>query len=61
MTALRDILTSCRMRFSEAQAQPDAGAPETAAPSPKKTRKRVESGGRRSLNCRIATVFPFCW
>jgi len=44
-----------------AQAQPDAGAPETAAPSPKKTRKRVESGGRRSLNCRIATVFPFCW
>jgi len=44
-----------------AQAQPDAGAPQTAAPSPKKTRKRVESGGTRSLNCRIATVFPFCW
>jgi hypothetical protein len=44
-----------------AQAQPDASAAETAAPSPKKTRKRIESGGTRSLNCRIATVFPFCW
>ena len=44
-----------------AQAQPDASAAETAAPSPKKTRKRIESAGTRSLNCRIATVFPFCW
>ena len=44
-----------------AQAQRDANAPVTTAPSPKKTRKRVESGGTRSLNCRIATVFPFCW
>ena len=44
-----------------AQAQPDASAAETAAPSPKKTRRRVESGGTRSLNCRIAKVFPFCW
>jgi hypothetical protein len=44
-----------------AQAQPDANAPVTTAPSAKKTRKRVEGGGTRSLNCRIATVFPFCW
>ena len=44
-----------------AQAQPDANAPVTTGPSPKKTRKRAESGGARSLNCRIATVFPFCW
>ena len=44
-----------------AQTQPDANAPVTTAPSPKKTRKRVEGGGTRSLNCRIATVFPFCW
>ena len=44
-----------------AQAQPDANAPVTTAPSAKKTRKRVEGGGARSLNCRIATVFPFCW
>jgi hypothetical protein len=44
-----------------AQAQPDPNAPVTTAPSPKKTRKRVESGGTRSFNCRIATVFPFCW
>jgi hypothetical protein len=44
-----------------AQAQPDASAAETAAPSPKKTRKRIDSGGTRPLNCRIATVFPFCW
>ena len=41
-----------------AQTQPDANAPVTTAPSPKKTRKRVEGGGTRSLNCRIATVFP---
>jgi hypothetical protein len=44
-----------------AQTQPDANAPVTTAPSPKKTRKRVEGGGTPSLNCRIATVFPFCW
>ena len=44
-----------------AQAQPDANAPVTTAPSAKKTRKRVEGGGARSLDCRIATVFPFCW
>jgi len=44
-----------------AQAQPDASAAETATPSPKKTRKRAEGGGMRSLNCQIAKVFPFCW
>jgi hypothetical protein len=44
-----------------AQTQPDVNAPVTTAPSPKKTRKRVEGGGTRSLNCGIATVFPFCW
>jgi hypothetical protein len=44
-----------------ARAQPDASVAETAAPSPKKTRRHVESGGTRSLNCQIAKVFPFCW
>jgi hypothetical protein len=44
-----------------AQAQPDASAAETATPSQKKIRKRVEGGGTRSLNCQIAKVFPFCW
>jgi len=44
-----------------AQTQPDTNAPVTTAPSPKKTRKRVEGAGTRSLNCGIATVFPFCW
>ena len=44
-----------------AQAQPDASAAESAAPSQKKTRRRVEGGGSPSLNCRIARVFPFCW
>jgi hypothetical protein len=44
-----------------AQPKPDANAPVAAAPSAKKARKRVEGGGRRPLNCRIATVFPFCW
>ena len=44
-----------------AQAHPDANTPVATAPSAKKTRKRVEGGGTRSLNCRIATVFPFCW
>jgi hypothetical protein len=32
----------------------------TAAPSPK-SRKRVETEATRSLGCRIARVFPFCW
>jgi hypothetical protein len=44
-----------------ARAPPDANTAETTAPSQKKTRKRGESGATRSLNCRIATVFPFCW
>jgi hypothetical protein len=44
-----------------AQGQPDASAAQTAAPSPRKTRKRVEGGETRSLNCQIAKVFPFCW
>ena len=44
-----------------AQPKPDGNAPVAAAPSAKKARKRVEGGGRRPLNCRIATVFPFCW
>jgi hypothetical protein len=44
-----------------ARAQPDASAAQTVAPSPKKTRKRVEGGETRSLNCQIAKVFPFCW
>jgi hypothetical protein len=41
-----------------AQVQPDTSTAEPAAPPPKKTRKRVESGGPRLLGCRI---FPFCW
>jgi hypothetical protein len=44
-----------------AQPTPDANAPVVAAPSAKKALKRVEGGGMRPLNCRIATVFPFCW
>jgi hypothetical protein len=44
-----------------AQPKPDANAPVVATPSAKKARKRVEGGGVRPLNCRIATVFPFCW
>ncbi len=43
-----------------AQPKPDANAPVVAAPSAKKTRRRVEGGGVRPLNCRT-TVFPFCW
>ena len=43
------------------QPKPDANAPVAAAPSAKKARKRVEGRGRRPSNCRIATVFPFCW
>jgi hypothetical protein len=33
----------------------------TIAPSPKKTRKRMETEATRSSGCRIAKVFPFCW
>jgi hypothetical protein len=44
-----------------ARPNPDANAPVVAAPSAKKPRKRVEGGGMRPLNCRTATVFPFCW
>ncbi|HWX14703.1 MAG TPA: hypothetical protein VNY06_07625 [Methylocella sp.] len=39
----------------------EGNAAGTAAPSPKKTRKRVETEGTRSAGCRIARVFPFCW
>ncbi len=41
--------------------QAEVNAAGTAAPSPKKTRKRVETEATRSLGCRIAKVFPFCW
>jgi hypothetical protein len=41
--------------------QAEGSAAETAAPPPKKTRKRVETEGTRSVGCRIARVFPFCW
>ena len=44
-----------------AEAQSDVGATGTIAPAPKKTRKHIEGGATRSLNCRFATVFPFCW
>jgi len=44
-----------------AQPTPGASAPVVAAPSARKARKRVEGGGTRPLNCRIANVFPFCW
>jgi hypothetical protein len=37
----------------------EGDAAGTAAQSQKKTRKRPE--GTRSLACRIARVFPFCW
>jgi hypothetical protein len=43
---------------SDEQLAPNAVA--TAAPSPK-SRKRVETEATRSLGCRIARVFPFCW
>ena len=39
----------------------EGNAAGTAAPSPKKTRKRVETEATRSAGCRIARVFPFCW
>ena len=32
----------------------------TAAPSPKKTRKRLKTEATRSLGRQIAKVFPFC-
>jgi hypothetical protein len=32
-----------------------------AVPSPRKTRKRMETEATRSSGCRIAKVFPFCW
>ena len=41
--------------------QAEGNAAGTAAPSPKKTRKRLETEATRSLGCRIAKVFPFCW
>ena len=41
--------------------QAEGNAAGTAAPSPKKTRKRVETEATRSAGCRIARVFPFCW
>jgi hypothetical protein len=43
---------------SDEQLAPNAVA--TAAPSPK-SRKRVGTEATRSLGCRIARVFPFCW
>jgi len=43
-----------------AQPKPEPNVPVAAALSAKKARKRVEGGGARP-NCRIATVFPFCW
>jgi hypothetical protein len=44
-----------------AQPKPGANAPVMAAPAAKKARRRIEGGGERPLNCRNATVFPFCW
>jgi hypothetical protein len=41
------------------QSQAEGSAKETAAPSPKKTRKRTEATW--SFGCRMARVFPFCW
>jgi hypothetical protein len=41
--------------------QAEGNAAGTAAPSPKKMRKRVETEATRSAGCRIARVFPFCW
>ena len=41
--------------------QAEGNAAGTAAPSPKKTRKRMETEANRSLGCRIAKAFPFCW
>jgi hypothetical protein len=41
------------------QSQPEGSAKETAAPSPKKIRKRTQATW--SFGCRMARVFPFCW
>jgi hypothetical protein len=41
------------------QSQAEGSAKETAAPSPKKIRKRTEATW--SFGCRMARVFPFCW
>ena len=41
--------------------QAEGNAAGTAAPLPKKTRKRMETEANRSLGCRIANAFPFCW
>jgi len=41
--------------------QAEGNAAGTVAPSPKKTRKRMETEANRSLGCRIAKAFPFCW
>ena len=41
--------------------QAEVNTTGTAAPSPKKTRKRLKTEATRSLGCQIAKVFPFCW
>jgi len=41
--------------------QGEVNATGTAIQSPKKTRKRMENDANRSLGCRIANAFPFCW
>jgi hypothetical protein len=41
--------------------QAEGNAAGTAAPSPKKTQKRMENDANRSLGCRFANAFPFCW
>ena len=41
--------------------QAEGNAAGTATQSPKKTRKRMETEANRSLGCRIANAFPFCW
>jgi hypothetical protein len=41
------------------QSQAEGSAKETAAPSPKKIRKRTEATW--PFGCRMARVFPFCW
>jgi hypothetical protein len=43
------------------RSQAEGNAARTAARSPKKTPKRVETETTRPLGCRIARVFPFCW
>jgi hypothetical protein len=41
--------------------QAEGNAAGTATQSPKKTRKRMETGANQPLGCRIAKAFPFCW